>query len=94
MKALRRRVLKFIFSDPHLALSRTHFVGLLLYLARGFAFSHECRTGSARPRLVAQIDNLAGLEVPEAVHVVRRPVTMMTEHLHCRVPRELATLDI
>ncbi len=67
VKALRRRVLKFIFSDPHFALSRTHFmdleresnevfwqfprthfVGLLLYLARGFAFSHGCGTSSRR----------------------------------------------
>ena len=67
VKALRRRVLKFIFSDPLFALSqthfvdpergsnevfwqipRTHFVGLLLYLAGGFAFSSGCGPTSRR----------------------------------------------
>ena len=67
VKALRHRVLKFIFSDPLFALSRTHFVdpergsnevfwqiprthfvGLLLYLAGGFAFSSGCDTSSRR----------------------------------------------
>ncbi len=67
VKALPRRVLKFIFLDPLFALSqthfvdpergtnevfwqipRTHFVGLLLYLAGGFAFSSGCDTSSRR----------------------------------------------